>query len=34
MINKFPRQWDNIMILSALRHIFYDWILAFAGMTS
>jgi hypothetical protein len=34
MINKFPRKWDNIMVLPALRHVFYDWIPACAGTTA
>ena len=34
MINKSPQQWDNTMVLSASRRIFYCWIPAFAGMTA
>ena len=33
MIKNSPRQWDNIMVLSASRRIFHCWIPAFAGMT-
>jgi hypothetical protein len=34
MINNFPRKWDNIMVWPATQSIFYDWIPAFAGMTT
>ena len=34
MINKSPRKRDNIMVLSALRSVFYCWIPACAGMTA
>jgi len=33
MIKISPRKWGNIMVLSALRRIFYCWIPACAGMT-
>jgi hypothetical protein len=33
MINKSPRKWDNTMVLSTSRGLFYGWIPAFAGMT-
>jgi len=33
MIKKFPRKWGNSVALSALRHVFYDWIPACAGTT-
>ncbi len=34
MVNEFPRQWNNIMNLSASRSTFYCWIPACAGMTT
>jgi hypothetical protein len=34
LINKFPRKWDNIWVLSASQFIFYRWIPASAGMTA
>jgi len=33
MINKFPRQWDDTMVLTASQYVFLGWIPACAGMT-
>ena len=34
MINKSPRQWGNILVLSATLAVILDWIPAYAGMTT
>jgi len=33
MIKNFPLMWVRIMVLSASRCVFYDWIPACTGMT-